>query len=162
MSQASAEPPMETEALFVQSATRLSSGGGSVTLHGLSPSTIYFADQPQREVGHLTTKHFIQLWPEGEHSFAADPPNAVLSFIDRDGQPPQDAVVVLADPILTGDVLTYKVEVLEGNLPSTAESCSIFIDAFGRPLSSASLAGMRRRERRPVRSGPGPSSASSR
>jgi len=59
--------------------------------------------------------------------------------------------VVLRDPQLDGDTLTYKVEVLDGTLPARAGSCSLFIDPIGRPLSPVSVMGVRRRERRRMR-----------
>lgn len=138
----------DIEALFVQSAASFSSAADSVTLHGLSPSTIYFADRPQREVGHMTSRNFVELWNDGENSFEADPPNAVLSFLAPDGTPPDDAVVIIKDPRLDGDDLTYSVDLMDGVLPAKAEGCSLFIDPFGRPLSPVSAAGMHRRQRR--------------
>ena len=141
----------DIEALFVQSAVAFTSDDGTVKLHGVTPSTLYFADRPQREVGHLTTRRFVELWGEGENSFAADPPNAVLSFLEHDSAPPEDVVVVLRDPRLQQNALVYDVDLLEGELPATAGPCSLFIDPFGRPLSPVSAAGIRRRERRRMR-----------
>ena len=138
----------DIEALFVQSAAAFTSEADSVTLHGLSPSTIYFADRPQREVGHMTSQNFVELWGDGENSFEVDPPNAVLSFLAPDGTPPEDAVVIIKDPRLEGDDLTYSVDLMDGVLPAKAEGCSLFIDPFGRPLSPVSAAGMHRRQRR--------------
>jgi hypothetical protein len=131
------------DALFVQSATSFSSGPGTVRLHGLTDSTVYFADRPRREVGHIPSRRFVELWGAGANSFAIDPPNAVLSFLDDEagGTTPGDVVVVLRDPRLDGDTLTYRVEVLEGVLPLRSGPCSVFIDAFGRRLSPVSVAG---------------------
>ncbi len=56
--------------------------------------------------------------------------------------------MVLKEPRLDGSNISYAVEVLEGSLPAQADSCSIFIDPFGRPLSPVSVAGMHRRARR--------------
>ena len=70
----------DMEALFVQTAASMSSDGGRITLQGVSPSTLYFADRPEREVGHMSSREFVDVWGEGENSFAANPPNAVLSF----------------------------------------------------------------------------------
>jgi hypothetical protein len=64
----------DIEALFVQTAGRLTSdGSGQITLEGISPSTIYFADRPKREVGHLATNRFVDLWTEGDNSFGTNP-----------------------------------------------------------------------------------------
>ena len=138
----------DIEALFVQTAGSMTSDGGSVTLHGLSPSTLYFADRPQREVGHMSTRLFVELWGEGENRLADDPPNAVLSFAEPGDRTPEDAVVVIQDPNLDGDTLSYSVKVLDGTVPDATGPCALFIDPFGRPLSPVSAAGMHRRGRR--------------
>ncbi len=138
----------EIEAMFVQVARGMTIDGDRLTLHGLAPATLYFSDRPQRVVGHLSAQQFVEEWDKGENSFAADPPNAVLSFLDTDGETPDDAIVVIKNPGLEGDRISYTVQVLEGSLPAKAESCSLFIDPFGRPLSPVSLAGMNRRARR--------------
>jgi len=138
----------EIESLFVQTAHGLTSRGNTITLKGVSPSTLYFADRPQREVGHMSSRHFVDVWGEGDNSFADDPPNAVLSYLGASGSLPEDTVVVLSEPQLEGNDLRYSVEVLDGTLPSETGPISLFIDPFGRPLSPVSLAGMNRRERR--------------
>ena len=138
----------DIEALFAQTARELTTDGDKVTFHGASPATLYFSDRPQRVVGHLTTKQFVDEWGKGENSFAVDPPNAVISFLEAGDETPEDTIVVLKDPGLEGDRITYSVDILEGSLPAKAESCSVFIDPFGRPLSPMSLAGMNRRARR--------------
>jgi hypothetical protein len=148
LSQVSEEQLEDIEALFVQTAGRLTSDGGVMTLHGMSPSTLYFADRPQREVGHMSTTRFVDLWSEGENSFAADPPNAVVSFAEPEDRTPEDVVVALRDPAMDGDSLSYRVEVLDGALPVSTGPCALFIDPFGRPLSPVSAAGMHRRGRR--------------
>jgi hypothetical protein len=128
------------EAMFVQTAHGMRYSGGRLTLVGLSRSTLYFADRPQRVVGHLHSRLFIELWGSGVHSFADDPPNAVLSFIEphastHDPAVPEDVVLVLRSPKLADDELTYYVEVLDGGLPDRSGGCVLFIDSFGRPLS---------------------------
>jgi hypothetical protein len=138
----------DIEALFAQTAREMTHEGDKVTFHGLSPATLFFSDRPQRVVGHLTTQQFVEEWGKGENSFAEDPPNAVISFLEADDVTPEDAIVVLKDPRLEGSSLTYAVDVLEGSLPQRAESVSVFIDPFGRPLSPMSVAGVRRRQRR--------------
>jgi hypothetical protein len=141
------DPQVERiDALFVQSATAFSSGPGTITLHGLADSTVYFADRPRREIGHIPSRRFVELWEAGAGSFAVDPPNAVLSFLDENGTSPEDAVVVLREPRLEGDTLSYSVEILEGSLPPRYGPCALFIDVFGRPLSPVSGSGSQRRK----------------
>jgi hypothetical protein len=144
-----AEPPIKNiEAMFVQNAHRMTTNNGNVTFHGLAHATLFFADRPERVVGHLSSKRFIDQWGEGENSFAADPPNAVVCFLEDRDTVPEDVTMVLREPSLQGDTLTYKVEVLNGRLPAQTGPCSLFIDPIGRPLSPMSVAGVRRRDRR--------------
>jgi len=141
------DPQVERiDALFVQSATAFSSGPGTITLYGLADSTVYFADRPRREIGHIPSHRFVQLWEPGANSFAVDPPNAVLSFLDEEGTAPEDAALVLREPRLEDDTLSYSVEILEGSLPRRSGPCSLFIDVFGRPLSPVSGSVAQRRK----------------
>jgi hypothetical protein len=141
------DPQVERiDALFVQSATAFTSGPGTITLQGLADSTVYFADRPRREIGHIPSRRFVELWETGANSFAVDPPNAVLSFLDENGSAPEDAVVVLREPSLEDAQLTYSVEVLEGSLPPHWGPCALFIDVFGRPLVPVSGSGVQRRK----------------
>jgi hypothetical protein len=136
----------DIDAMFVQTAEGARAGDGTLTLLHLSASTLYFSDRPQRVVGHVTPRHFVDLWSEGENSFAEDPPNAVVAFVDR--QEMVDAVVVLRDPRLTGSRLTYSIEILDGDLPPKAGPCTLFIDPASRPLPPRSVTGRYRRSRR--------------
>jgi hypothetical protein len=138
----------EIESLFVQTAHGLTTTADTITLKTISPSTLYFADRPKRDVGHMSSQHFVKIWGDGENSFSEDPPNAVVSYLDPSHEFPEDTVVVLREPRLEGLDLTYSVEVLDGELPAEAGPVALFIDPFGRPLSSVSLAGMNRRDRR--------------
>jgi hypothetical protein len=139
------------ESMFVQTAQDAAGADGVLTLRGVTPSTLYFSDRPQRVVGHMTTADFVELWGEGDNSFEADPPNAVLSFLEAGDAAPEDAVVVLTAPHLEDGELSYSVDVLEGTLPTEAGPVTLFIDPFGRPLSPVSVCGVRRRERRRMR-----------
>jgi hypothetical protein len=144
-------PSGDFEALFVQSARRVTSFDGAITLHELAPSTLMFSDRPDRVVGHLTTKQFIDGWGHGENSFLDDPPNAVLSFLDTDENTPDDVVLTLTNPRMDWERLTYDIDILEGQLPARTGPCSLFIDPIGRPLSPVSVMGVRRRGRRRAR-----------
>ena len=148
MSENNAQQVENIEALFVQSAHGLTSSNGSVTFYGLAHATLFFADRPQRVVGHLTSRKFVDQWDEGEDSFAEDPPNAVVSFLEDGDTVPEEVTLTIRDPRLDGDTLTYKVDILDGTLPAKAGPCSLFIDPVGRPLSPMSVAGVRRRQRR--------------
>jgi hypothetical protein len=136
----------EVEALFVQSAAGMAFESGRLTLNGVAPTTLMFADRPQRVTGHVPTEEFLDSWGDGENSFADDPPNAVLSTFSENEV--NDVVVVLQDPALEADRFSYQVEVLDGEMPASGGTSSLFIDMIGRPLTPMSIAGVRRRGRR--------------
>jgi hypothetical protein len=151
MDSATIDQLADQEAMFVQTASGLTSTDGRVTLTGVTASTLYFSDRPERVVGHMTTGDFVDLWGEGDNSFEADPPNAVLSFLPTGDAAPEDVVMVIKDPRLNGDDLVYEIDVLDGAMPSSAGPVTLFIDPFGRPLSPVSVCGVRRRGRRRAR-----------
>ena len=151
MSDTAIEQLEAEEAMFVQTAQGIESTGGTLTLRGITPSTLYFSDRPERVTGQMATSDFVDLWGAGENSFESDPPNAVLSFLEPGGQVPEDAVVVLTEPRLSDGELSYSIDVLEGAVPATTGPVTLFIDPFGRPLSPVSVCGMRRRQRRRMR-----------
>jgi hypothetical protein len=129
--------------LFVQNARGITYGDGKLTLKGVNPATVMFSDRPERVAGHMSTARFVPFWGEGKDSFLKDPPNATLSFLENKDM--ADAVVVLHDPVLEGEDLSYKVSVLEGEIPASAGAASLFIDIIGMPLTPVSFAGARRR-----------------
>ena len=141
----------DEESMFVQTARGITSDGGTVTLQGVTPATLFFSDRPERVVGHMTTADFVGLWGEGDNSFATDPPNAVLAFVEAGADAPTDAVIVIKNPTLEDGQLSYSVDVLEGTVPAKGGPVTLFIDPFGRPLSPVSVCGVRRRERRRMR-----------
>jgi hypothetical protein len=136
------------QSMFVQTAQGVTSDGKTLTLTGVTPSTLYFSDRPQRIVGHMATSEFVELWGEGANSFEEDPPNAVLAFLQPGDDAPEDAVVVIREPRLQDGELSYDIEALEGTVPTQTGPITLFIDPFGRPLSPVSVCGVRRRERR--------------
>src|SRR5215213_9360469 len=105
--------------------------GGKLTLTGVAPNSIVFADRPVRAAGHVMTEQFIMQWDEGKDSFAKDPPNATVSVLGGDGSKVSDAVVTLKAPKLEGGNLTFDVVVLEGSLATSNGPAALFIDHFG-------------------------------
>jgi hypothetical protein len=151
MSDTTIEQLETEESMFVQTAQGIESTNGTLTLRGVTPSTLFFSDRPQRVVGHMTTAQFVDLWGAGDNSFEADPPNAVLSFLEAGGAVPDDAVIVIKEPHLSDGELSYSIDVLEGTVPAHTGPVTLFIDPFGRPLSPVSVCGVRRREGRRAR-----------
>jgi hypothetical protein len=102
---------------------------GKLTLTGVSPSSIAFADRPVRAAGHIETAQFVEKWNEGEDQANIDPPNATVSVLD--GANVADAVVTISAPVLDGDTLTFDAIVLEGTLTGATGPAALFIDRGG-------------------------------
>jgi len=134
--------------LFVQSAATATLKDGTLTLKGVSPTTIYFSDRPQRIAGHLETNSLVEALKEDQRpdSFEIDPPNATLSVLSKDTV--DEVVVILKEPAVDGDTIVYPVEVMEGVKEIEGGPVSLFIDVIGRPLTPLSIAGVHRRHRR--------------
>lgn len=139
----SGKVPKKANLLFVQNAQSVSFSKGKMTLSGVNPVTIAFADRPERFAGHMPTSKFVPMWSSGRDSFLKDPPNATLSVLD--GKNVTSIVVVLRNPRLSGGSLSYDVQVLEGTPPAHAGAASLFIDIIGMPLTPYSYAGVARR-----------------
>ena len=69
--------------LIVMNAAGASLDGQTLTLAGVSPNSIIFADRPTRAAGHLLTHHLLEEWTVG--SFARRiSPNATVSAMSKE------------------------------------------------------------------------------
>jgi hypothetical protein len=136
--------PEIVPSLFVLNSRGATLQGDTLTLTGVTPSSIIFADRPVRAAGHQATADIIAEWGSDDDSFVKNPPNATVSVFSKDGSV-KDAVVVLKTPKLEGDKLTFNVQVLEGDLAGGDGGAALFIDIIGRPLTPLSFAGVARR-----------------
>jgi hypothetical protein len=132
--------------LFVMNAHGATLQGQTLTLAGVSPTSIVFADRPVRAAGHLPTDALLDEWTTGD--FAKDAPNATVSVLGKDGASARDIVVELKTPHLDGDRLTFDVRVLEGDLAGADGPAAVFVDIIGMPLTPLSFAGVARRAAR--------------
>jgi hypothetical protein len=141
---AAAAKPQIVPSLFVLNSRGATLQGDTLTLTGVMPHSIIFADRPVRSAGHQLTSDIIADWGAGDDSFTKNPPNATISVFGKDGGV-KDAVVVLKSPKLEGDKLTFNVQTLEGDLAGADGGAALFIDIIGRPLTPMSFAGVGRR-----------------
>jgi len=132
--------------LFVINARGANLQGQTLTLAGVSPTSIVFADRPVRAAGHLPTETLLEEWTTGD--FAKDAPNATVSVLSKDGLSAHDLVVELRSPHLEGDRLTFDVRVLEGDLAAADGPAAVFVDIIGLPFTPLSFAGVARRTAR--------------
>src|SRR5208283_3965708 len=133
-------------ALIVMNAAGAILADNKLTLTGLAPNAVIFADRPRRAAGHALTVDLLEEWGSAADArFAKDPPNATVSAFSKDGSLTRDAVVVLKNPSLQGEKLTFEVQVLEGDLKGADGPASVFIDIIGLPFTPLSFAGVARR-----------------
>jgi len=101
--------------------------GLTLTLKNINPSMVMFTDRPVRMAERISTINFVSGWGKGGmESFAGDPPNAALTSVV--GEKLRIATVELSEPRLDGTTLTFEALVIEGTLPPTARTVSLFID----------------------------------
>ena len=143
-----AAAPVMAQLLFVQNAAsvEVGAGGRTLTLKGVSPTTLFFSDRPVRIAGHYRTEEYLQYWKGGPDSFLKDPPNATLSVFEKGKDELSDVVVTLRNPRVSGNDLTYDITVVGGALPKPGIGpASLFIDIIGLPFTPLSFAGVARR-----------------
>ena len=150
VAQAVKEPAKQADFLFVQTAKGMTfdKSTNKLTLDGISSTTLFFADRPERIAGNMKTTAFVPFWSTGKDSFLKDPPNADVLIVEGDKL--RQVVVVLQAPELKSDALTYTVKVLQGEMPAKGADVSVFIDIIGMPLTPFSYAGAARRTYRRV------------
>lgn len=130
------QQPQLVPSMIVLTARGAKLAGQTLTLEGISPSAIVFADRPIRSAGHALTKHLLEEWSSiAPDSFAKDPPNATVSVLNKGKGEVVDAVMVLKSPKLEGDKLVFNVEVIEGNLAGGDGAVSVFLDIINLPLA---------------------------
>jgi hypothetical protein len=127
------------------------SGGQMLNIGSVDEATEFLLQHWPNEKGRKykaarqTCLDALQGRAAGKDSFAADPPNATVSVLKKDGSDVLDAVVTLNAPKMEGDNLSFDVEVLEGSLEGADGPASTFIDIIGMPFTPRSFAGVARR-----------------
>ena len=132
--------------LLVQSSQGFEFDGDRLTIHGTSPTTIFFSDRPDRIAGHMPLETAYAWGRTGDDSFVVDPPNATLSILEEGEM--ANVVVTMSDAVIQGNSISFAVDILEGELPARGGPNTLFIDVIGRPLTPLSAAGVHRRTRR--------------
>lgn len=131
--------PQQTQvvpSMIVLNANAAKLAGTTLTLEGVSPNAIVFADRPVRAAGHALTADLLAEWGNGApDSFAKDPPNATVSVLNKATASVADIVVVLKAPRLEGSKLTFDVAVIDGDLAQADGPATVFIDIINLPMA---------------------------
>jgi hypothetical protein len=130
------QQPQIVPSMIVLNARGAKLAGQKLTLDGVSPNAIVFADRPVRAAGHALTAHLLEEWSSSApDSFAKDPPNATVSVMNKANASVADVVLVLKAPKLEGDKLTFDVQLLEGDLANADGPATVFIDIVNLPMA---------------------------
>ena len=123
------------EWLFVHTAETAEMTSATTLVMPVTRDIFAFTDRPNRMHAYMKAPQFVSLWDEGEgDTFKADPPNAVLTWVD--GGEMKEAEVLITDAKVVGDVygmaVQYSVKLEAGDTPvGKMGSASFFVDDVG-------------------------------
>ena len=135
-SSAIAEDAKPAEWLFVHTAQTAEMTSATTLVMPVTRDIFAFTDRPNRMHGYMNAHEFVSLWDEGEgDTFKADPPNAVLTWVDGDEMKEAELLILSAETVSHGREIAYEVKLLAGETPvDVANNASFFIDSlFGPP-----------------------------
>ena len=119
------------EWLFVHTAQTAEMTSATTLVMPVTRDIFAFTDRPNRMHGYMNAHEFVSLWDEGEgDTFKADPPNAVLTWVDGDGEMKEAELLILsAETVSHGRSISYEVKLEAGDLSSSnLANTSLFID----------------------------------
>ena len=118
------------EWLFVHTAESAEMTSATTLVMPVTRDIFAFTDRPNRQHSYMNSHDFVSLWDEADgDTFSADPPNAVLTWVDCDEV--QEAEVVLKSATVKnyGRSIAYEVTVETGVLPlDELQEISLFVD----------------------------------
>ena len=136
-SSAFAEEAKPAEWLFVHTSPTAEMTSETTLVMPVTREIFAFTDRPNRQHGYLTAHAFVSLWDKGEgDTFKADPPNAVLTWVDGDKVHEAEVLLISAETVGHGREIAYEVKLEAGETPEgKIGSTSLFVDAtFCCPL----------------------------
>jgi hypothetical protein len=123
------------EWLFVHTAQTAEMTSATTLVMPVTRDIFAFTDRPNRMHGYMNADEFVSLWDEGEgDTFKADPPNAVLTWVDGDEMKEAEVLITNAKVVGDGDgtAVQYSVKVEAGETPvGKIGGASVFVDVFG-------------------------------
>ena len=133
-SSAIAEDVKPAEWLFVHTAQSAEMTSATTLVMPVTRDIFAFTDRPNRMHGYMNAHEFVSLWDEGEgDTFNADPPNAVLTWVDGDGEMKEAELLILSAEIVKhGREIAYEVKLEAGDTPADKLfGGSLFVDDDG-------------------------------
>ncbi len=124
-----AEDKPAEEWLFVHTAQEAQVINTTTIVIPVTRDIFAFTDRPYRKHGYMTGEQFASLWADsGSDSFKADPPNAVLTWVD--GEDVKEAELVITGASFDGDSITYTRKHPATVQFSNLKGVSLFVDGW--------------------------------
>ena len=122
-----AEDKPAEEWLFVHTAEEAQVINATTIVMPVTRDVFAFTDRPYRKHGYMTGEQFVSLWADsGSNSFKADPPNAVLTWVD--GEDVKEAELVITGASFDGESITYTRKHPATVQFSNLKGVSLFVD----------------------------------
>ena len=134
-----ADDAKPAEWLFVHTAQTAEMTSDTTLVMPVTRDIFAFTDRPNRMHAYMNAHEYVSLWDEGEgDTFKADPPNAVLTWVDGDEMKEAELLIISAEAVTYGRGIAYEVKLLAGETPvDVANKASFFVD--GRLVKTALL-----------------------
>ena len=126
-----AEEAKPAEWLFVHTAQTAEMTSDTTLVMPATRDIFAFTDRPNRMHDYMNAHEYVSLWDEGEgDTFKADPPNAVLTWVDGDGEMKEAELLILsAETVSHGREIAYEVKLEAGDVVSgKLRATSMFVD----------------------------------
>ena len=122
-----AKPP---EWLFVHTAQTAEMTSATTLVMPVTRDIFAFTDRPNRMHAYMNAHEYVSLWDEGEgDTFKADPPNAVLTWVDGDEMKEAELLILSAETVSHGREIAYEVKLEAGEAPvGNIGIASFFVD----------------------------------
>ena len=132
-SSAFAEEAKPAEWLFVHTSPTAEMTSDTTLVMPVTREIFAFTDRPNRQHGYLTAHAFVSLWDKGEgNTFKADPPNAVLTWVEGDKVKEAEVVITDASVLAHGRAISFEVKLEAGEaLSGQMQRLSLFVDGGG-------------------------------
>ena len=127
-SSAIAEDAKPAEWLFVHTAQTAEMTSATTLVMPVTRDIFAFTDRPNRMHGYMNAHEFVSLWDEGEgDTFKADPPNAVLTWVDGDEMKEAELLIISAETVGHGREIAYEVKLEAGETPVRQNRLPVFL-----------------------------------
>jgi hypothetical protein len=129
-SSAFAEEAKPAEWLFVQTAPTAEMTSETTLVMPVIREIFAFTDRPNRQHSYMAAHAFVSLWDRAEgDTFKANPPNAVLTWIDGDKVHEAEIIITGASVLAHGRAISFEVKLETGEAPSgKMRGVSLFVD----------------------------------